>query len=160
MSDEAPGPAASPVHDIVAGLVLTALSLFALLWLIPTQTESAASEFDVSPGFFPRVAAIATLVLSIALVGHRIVRFDRLARAKAAADGAAVLTEIVVWTIACALIWVGLWRVGFLVVAPLVVAVAMVAAGVRRWWLIVVIAAGVTAATYLGADRLFDATLP
>lgn len=153
-------PAVNPVHDIVAGLVLAALSLFALLWLIPTQTKSAAGAYDVSPGFFPRVAAVALLVLSVVFVGHRIVRFELLRQRPSSSDGGAILTEIAVWTIACAAIWIGLWQVGFLAVAPLVIAIAMVAAGVRRWWLIVVLAAAVTAATYWGADALFEAALP
>jgi putative tricarboxylic transport membrane protein len=158
--EEGGAPIVSPVHDIAAGFVLAALSLFALLWLIPTQTKSAAGAYDVSPGFFPRVAAGAVLILSIFLIGHRIARFRALRRLPSSSDGGAVLTEIAVWTVACAAIWIGLWQVGFLVVAPLIIAIAMVAAGVRRWWLIVVIAAAVTAATYYGADTLFEAALP
>jgi hypothetical protein len=158
--DEPTEPIVNPVHDIAAGLVLAALSLFALLWLIPTQTKSAAGAYDVSPGFFPRVAASAVLILSVVFVGHRIARFGQLRRQPSSSDGGAILTEIAVWTIACAAIWIGLWQVGFLVVAPLIIAIGMVAAGVRRWWLIVILAAAVTAATYWGADSLFEVALP
>ncbi len=158
--DVADEPIVNPVHDIVAGLVLAALSLFALLWLIPTQTKSAAGAYDVSPGFFPRLAASAVLILSVIFVGHRVARFGQMRQQKTSSDGGAILTEIVVWTIACAAIWIGLWQIGFLVVAPLVIAIAMVAAGVRRWWLIVIVAAGVTAATYWGAGSLFEVDLP
>lgn len=153
-------PAVHPVHDIAAGLVLAALSLFALLWLIPTQTKGVADDYDIAPGFFPRVAAAAVLILSVAFVGHRIVRFGQMRQRPSSSDGPAILTEIAVWTIATAAIWIGLWQVGFLAVAPLIVAIAMVAAGVRRWWLIVVIAAATTVATYYGAEHLFEVELP
>lgn len=153
-------PIVGPVHDIAAGFVLAALSLFALLWLIPTQTKGAAGAYDVSPGFFPRVAASAVLILSVLFVGHRIARFQHLRRQPSSSDGGAILGEIAVWTVACAAIWIGLWQVGFLAVAPLVIAGAMVAAGVRRWWLIALIAAATTVATYWGAEWLFEVALP
>lgn len=153
-------PAVSPVHDIAAGLVLAALSLFALLWLIPTQTTGAAGAYDVSPGFFPRVAASAVLILSVLFLGHRFARFRALKRHPSSSDGGAILTEIAVWTVACAAIWIGLWQIGFLVVAPLIIALAMIAAGVRRWWLIALLAAATTVATFYGAEHLFDVALP
>lgn len=158
--DPAGEPTVSPVHDIAAGLVLAALSLFALLWLIPTQTKGAAGAYDVSPGFFPRVAASAVLILSVIFLVHRAVRFQAMRRRPSSSDAGALLTEIAVWTAACAAIWIGLWQAGFLVVAPLVIALAMVAAGVRRWWLIVALAAATTAVTYYGAEHLFSVALP
>ena len=158
--DDGGEPAVSPVHDIAAGLVLAALSLFALLWLIPTQTKGAAGAYDVSPGFFPQVAASAVLILSVLFLGHRFVRFRAMRARPSSSDGVAILAEIAVWTVACAAIWIGLWQICFLVVAPLLIAIAMVAAGVRRWWLIVVLAAATTAATYWGAEHLFSVALP
>lgn len=158
--DDGGDPAVSPVHDIAAGLVLAALSLFALLWLIPTQTKGAAGAYDVSPGFFPQVAASAVLILSVMFLGHRFVRFRRMRQRPSSSDGGAIVTEIAVWAVACAAIWIGLWQVGFLVVAPLIIVGAMVAAGVRRWWLIVLIAAATTVATYYGAEHLFEVALP
>ncbi len=153
-------PAVSPVHDIAAGLVLAALSLFALLWLIPTQTKDAAGAYDVSPGFFPRVAASAVLILSVLFLVHRFARFRALRRHPWSSDAGAILTEIAVWSVACAAIWIGLWQIGFLVVAPLIIVGAMIAAGVRRWWLIVLLAAATTVATFWGAELLFEVALP
>lgn len=155
--DDDPGAVVNPVPDIAAGLVLAAVSLFALFWLIPQHTGSAAGEFDVSPGFFPRIAAIVTLILSLMLVGHRLLRFARLQRRP---GGGAVLVEIAVWTVACVAITAGLSFIGYLFVAPVVIGVAMLAAGERRWWLILLIAAATTAITYVGADLIFDVALP
>ena len=155
--DEDPGPAVNPVPDIVAGLVLAGASLLALFWLIPQYTQSAAGEFDVSPGFFPRVAAIVTLVLSLTLAGYRLLRLAQLQRRP---GGRAVLAEIAIWSVACVVITTGLSLIGYLLVAPLLIGISMVASGERRWWLILLIAAATTAVTYFGADLIFDVALP
>ena len=74
--------------------------------------------------------------------------------------GVVILTEIAVWLFACVAIMFGFAQIGFVVVAPIIIATAMLASGERRWWLILIIAASVTAATVLGADTIFDVELP
>ena len=39
--------------DIVAGLVVAFLSVIAIIWLIPTETETVETDYDVSAAFFP-----------------------------------------------------------------------------------------------------------
>ena len=49
---------------------------------------------------------------------------------------------------------------GYLVVAPAVMAAGLLAGGERRWWAIVLVIAGMTAATWFGAVLLFGVQLP
>ena len=120
--------------------MLIALSLFALFWLIPTHTGEAAGDLEVAPGFFSRVAASALLVLSVLLVGHRLIRFPKLRNIRPKTGGGAVLTEIAVLAAGGLLIAWALGAVGYLFVAPAVMLAACWraangAGGLLRWWL-------------------------
>jgi len=131
------GAGERPLVDIAAGLVLAAMAVFALLWLIPENTEPAMSEFDISPAFIPKLAAWAVLLMSAGFVAHR------LWRRPAPADdvsGAAVLSEIAVWAGVGGLTVLGITTVGFLPTAIVLVAAGMIAGGARRWWLVAAIA--------------------
>ena len=163
--DGAPHPADPPAgpgprQELAAGAVLIGASLLALLWLIPNHTGAPADDLEVAPGFFPQVAAIAVLVLSVLLVGHRLVRFSRLRAIRPATGGAAVLTEIAVLAAGGLLVAWALGAAGYLVVAPAVMIAGLLAGGERRWWIVVPVAAGMTAATWFGADLLFGVRLP
>ena len=157
-ADPAAGPGAR--QELAAGAVLIALSLFALFWLIPNHTGEAAGDLEVAPGFFSRVAASALLVLSVLLVGHRLIRFPKLRNIRPKTGGGAVLTEIAVLAAGGLLIAWALGAVGYLFVAPAVMLAGLLAGGERRWWVIALVVAGVTAATWFGADLLFGVQLP
>lgn len=57
------------MRDIMSGAVLTALSLFALVWLIPAGVEGAgqAAGIALSPSFWPSVVAAMGMVFGIVL---------------------------------------------------------------------------------------------
>lgn len=150
----------NPRLDLAAGFVLAALALFALLWLIPNHTKGVSDVHDIAPGFFPRVAAFATLFLALGFIGHRFLRYRRLKAEAAEGGGLELLTEIGIWSAACVLLSLGLAYVGYPLVSPLLIGLTMVAAGERRWWMIGAVALGVTAATYFGAELLFSVELP
>ena len=149
-----------PRQEIAAGAVLVGLSLFALLWLIPNHTGESTGDLEVAPGFFPQVAAGALLVLSILLVGHRLIRFPKLRNIRPATGGGAVLAEIAILAGGGLLVAWALGAAGYLVVAPAVMLAGLLAGGERRWWTIGLVIAGVTAATWFGADLLFGVVLP
>ena len=166
-SGAGPAPESNPASDgpgprqeIAAGAVLIALSLFALFWLIPNHTGEATSDLEVAPGFFPQVAAGALLVLSILFVGHRLLRFPKLRAIRPATGGFAVLTEIAILAAGTLVVAWALGAAGYLVVAPAVMAAGLLAGGERRWWAIGLVIAGMTAATWFGADLLFGVQLP
>ncbi|MDE0255713.1 MAG: tripartite tricarboxylate transporter TctB family protein [Rhodospirillaceae bacterium] len=140
--------------------MLIGLSLLALLWLIPNHTGESTSDLEVAPGFFPQVAAGALLVLSVLLVGHRLIRFPKLRSTRPETGGVAVLSEIAILAAGGLLVAWALGAAGYLVVAPAVMLAGLLAGGERRWWVIALVIAGVTAATWFGADRLFGVVLP
>ncbi|MDE0148139.1 MAG: tripartite tricarboxylate transporter TctB family protein [Rhodospirillaceae bacterium] len=149
-----------PRQELAAGAVLIGLSLFVLLWLIPNHTGEATDDLEVAPGFFPQIAAVSLLVLSVLLVGHRLVRFPKLRSIRPATDGLAVLSEIAILAAGGLLVAWALGAVGYLVVAPAVMLAGLLAGGERRWWVIALVIAGMTAATWFGADLLFGVVLP
>ena len=149
-----------PRQELAAGAVLFAASLFALLWLIPVHTGESTDDLEVAPGFFPQVAAGALLVLSLLLVGHRLIRFPKLRSIRPKTGGGAVLSEIAILAAGTLLVAWALGAAGYLVVAPAVMLAGLLAGGERRWWVIGLVIAGVTAATYFGADLLFGVVLP
>lgn len=143
--------------DIAAGLVLAATALFAILWLVPENTESASSEFDIAPAFFPTLSAGIVLVLAIGMVVHRIVA--RPAR-DAALSGMGILAETIVSLGIAALAVAGLVHLGFLPVATLLIGAGMVAAGQRNWLLIIAISLVFPVLIDQGAWLIFTVDLP
>ncbi len=128
------------VTDIVAGLVLAAMAVVALVWLIPNYMDAGASQYDIGPAFFPKLTAWAVLVLSLALSATKALRY-RASNAHGAADqGRWVLFEILAWTLVGGLTLFGLSRVSFVLTAALLVAFGAVVAGYRRWWVIAILA--------------------
>ncbi|MYB12187.1 MAG: tripartite tricarboxylate transporter TctB family protein [Rhodospirillaceae bacterium] len=157
-ADPSVGP--GPRQELAAGAVLFAAALLALLWLIPNHTGESTSDLEVAPGFFPQVAAGALLVLSALLVGHRLIRFPKLREIRPETGGGAVLAEIAILAAGGLLVAWALGAAGYLVVAPAVMLAGLLAGGERRWWIIGLVIAGVTAATWFGADLLFGVVLP
>lgn len=123
--------------DIVTGLLLALLAGSALLWLIPYHTEAPVSRYDIAPGFFPSLAAWAVLVLSVGLIGQRLLRFRH---AAGLTGGGNIVIEIVIWSITALLIGLGLNTIGFLITATVLIAAGMYFAGYRNGWLIAAIA--------------------
>jgi len=146
--------------DLAAGLVLVALSLIALLWLIPQHTEAVASGFDIAPGFFPNLAAGVVLLLAL---GHTA---QHLWRRKAVADhapdpqGSRILAELAIWALVAAATLAGLTRIGFVPTAALLIALGMVAAGARRWLLITAVTVAVPLLIDWAAWTVFTVDLP
>ncbi len=140
--------------DIAAGLCLAALALFALLWLIPNHTQPADSQFDVAPGFFPNLAAGTVLLLSVVLLARR------WRQAPSGGGGLQVITEMAVWTALAVAIMLALSKLGFLVMAPVVIAGAMVFSGNRTWWLIAAMALVFPLAVEGAAWVIFTVDLP
>ena len=157
-ADSSGGP--GPRQELAAGAVLIGLSLLALFWLIPNHTGATADDLEVAPGFFPQIAASALLVLSVLLVGHRLIRFPKLRAIRPATGGGAVLSEIAILAAGSVLVAWALGAAGYLVVAPAVLLAGLLAGGERRWWAIGLVIAGMTAATWFGADLLFGVVLP
>lgn len=146
--------------DIAAGLVLVALSLTALLWLIPQHTEAVASGFDIAPGLFPNLAAGVVLLLALAHTAQQLWRRKPVARDPSAPTGGRILAELAIWAFVAIAALAGLTRIGFVATAALVIALGMVAAGARSWLLIGAVTVAVPLVIDWTAWTVFTVDLP
>ena len=119
--------------DIVAGLFLALLAVIALVWIIPSHTETTSSDYDVSAAFFPYLAVWTTFGFSILLIISRLLKFQRL---KGNLIDRRILIEVVCWSGISIITFGGLAFIGFAWTMPLLVASAMIFSGNRTWWLI------------------------
>ncbi len=123
--------------DIVAGLVLAAMSSAALLWLIPNYVELGTSKHDVGPAFFPRLTAFVVLGFSVLLV---ITKAFRYRKGNPGLSGISIMLEIIIWAVISILAVVGISNIGFLFTSALLVGLGAIASGYRTWWVIAVLA--------------------
>lgn len=143
--------------EIAAALVLTAAALVALVWLIPNNTEPARSELDISPAFFPMLAAGLVLVLSLAMIA---VRLTRAVKASVTMSGPSILGELAVWCCAGVGIWFALPVIGFIPTSIVVVVLGGLATGYRKWWVLAVLAVLFAVIVDFGAWQVFTVDLP
>ena len=143
--------------EIAAALVLMAAALFALLWLIPNHTEPARSELDISPAFFPMLAAGLVLMLSFAMIA---VRLTKAVAASIDLSGPAILTELAIWCGAGLAIWFALPAIGFILTSIAVVVLGGLATGYRNWWVLGTLALLFSVVVDFGAWQIFTVDLP
>ena len=143
--------------DSMVAAVLAAAAAFALVWLIPENTQPAMSEHDAAPGFFPSVAASIVLVLSLGLIVHRALRRPAL---PSMPSGRIVLAEAAIWSGLSVAVIAGLSRLGFVPTAVALVAIGMLAAGCRSRILLIAIPVLFPLIASQGAWHLFTVELP
>lgn len=123
--------------DFYCGVVLSAASVVALLWIIPNWVPDTGSRGAVAPSFFPRLSAGVVLVCSLGLM----VANWRAALVRTPTGGAKILLELAGWAAGGALIWLLLRHAGFIPAAIAGTAAGIVLAGYRdRPWLAAAVA--------------------
>lgn len=143
--------------EIAAAFVLIAAALFAIFWLIPNNTEPARSELDISPAFFPMLAAGLVLMLSLTMV---VVRLTRTIAANVALSGPAILAELAIWCGAALAIWLALPAIEFIPTSIAIVILGGVATGYRNWWVLGTLAILFPIIVDFGAWHVFTVDLP
>lgn len=143
--------------EIAAAFILMAAALFAIFWLIPNNTEPARSELDISPAFFPMLAAGLVLVLSSAMV---VVRLTRAVVSSVELSGHAILSEVAAWSGAGVAIWLALPALGFIPTSVIVVVLGGLATGYRKWWILTTLAILFSIIVDMGAWQIFTVDLP
>ncbi|MGB7244736.1 MAG: tripartite tricarboxylate transporter TctB family protein [Sulfitobacter sp.] len=143
--------------EIAAAALLVGAALFALLWLIPNHTQAPTTANDVSPAFFPRLAALVVLFLALTMIA---VRLTRNVVASVNLPGPAILREMLIWAVAGVVIFILLPVIGFVPTSTLTIAVAAAAAGYRRWLVIAVLAIAFSFLVDFGAWQIFTVDLP
>ena len=88
--------------EIATAACLAAVAILALVWLVPVNTEPAASELDISPAFFPMLAATLVLVLSLALIAELVFLG---AESTASHSSKTIVSELVIWSVVTFGIW-------------------------------------------------------
>ena len=131
--------------------------MFCLFWLVPENTQPAASDLDISPGLFPSVAAGVVLALSVGMIVHRLVRRSDLEGPLA---GGTILIELVVWAAVAVAVRLALPSIGFLPVAVAILAVGGVAVRYRTWWILRLLAVLFPLIVDIGAWHVFTVDLP
>ena len=132
MADTGPGKPEHPdncVIDIAAGLCLAAMAVFALFWLIPVNVEPGTSSNDVGPGFFPKLACWIVLGLSLALV---VLKIRRYRKDHPQVRGMPILNELIIWIVLSIITIFAFINLGFLAIAPALIASAALFAGYRK----------------------------
>lgn len=143
--------------NFIAGAVLFLLSAAVILWLIPGFVPGEATRGEVSPKFFPNLAATVILICSIGLMLTNLQTF------KLPSGGAArqVALQLAGWTAIATAIFLLLAYAGFFAAAAFsVIAGVAVARYRRRLWLVLLIAVGLPLFLDWGIWTLFYIQLP
>ena len=150
-----------------SGIVVAALSLVALVWLIPNHTKPAQMATDLPPAFMPSVAVTTCLVLAVLLTVLNRPRGavgDEAAHEEfgeeASGMGRAEFVNLALWLGLAALIMTLLQYAGFFVAGAVLLALAMLYVGLRRPVVLVPLVLGVPAALYWIVWFAFTVELP
>ena len=147
--------------DVAVGLVLAVVSIVCLAWFIPAHVGTSASEYDVSPAFFPNLAAWLVLFLSLALVATRITRIDRSAGPLGGVSaGWPIVTQTVTWSVVALLAWYGMEAIGYMPTAAAILVLGAVACRYRNLFAIVGLAIVMPVAIDQLAWLVFQVDLP
>ena len=143
--------------EIATAVCLAAVAILALVWLVPVNTQPAASELDISPAFFPMLAATLVLVLSLALIAELVFLS---AKSTASHSIKTIVCEQVLWGVVTFVMLACLPKVGFIAVSTTVIVLGGIAMGYRRWWALTLLAIVFSLTVDFGAWQIFTVDLP
>ena len=143
--------------EIATAACLAAVAILALVWLVPVNTQPAASELDISPAFFPMLAATLVLVLSLALIAELVFLS---AKSTASHSIKTIVSELVIWGAVTFVMLACLPKVGFIAVSTTVIVLGGIAMGYRRWWVLTLLAIVFSVTVDFGAWKIFTVDLP
>lgn len=149
--------ASSQSISLVAGIVLAALSTFALLWLIPANVATGSSAGDLPPNTVPNLSAGLVLLLSLALIIQSLLRRKRQGKRT---GGRHILAELTTAAAVFGGVWLAFIKPGFLVMSIPFMSAAMLYAGGRNLWIIAVISVVLSVIIYFGVWEIFTVQLP
>lgn len=159
-ADTEDGAVIPPMFNIVAGIVLAAVSIWLLLVTIPGHIGQAAGKNDISPSLFPTLAAWILLGLSLSLVAVHVAKLRNQGAGPGGQNGVWVLAQFAIWMVTAVLVYVGLNTIGFYVVAAALIGIAALACGYRNFILIGGLALAVPLICAQFAWSVFQVQLP
>jgi hypothetical protein len=125
-----------PMFNIVAGILLAAVSLWLLNVAIPNNIGQAAGKNDISPALFPTFAAWFLLALSLSLVAIHVAKLRVQGSRGAGREGVWVLGQLAVWIVVAILAYLGIQTIGFMPVAIALIGLGALGCGYRNYWVI------------------------
>jgi len=152
-----PGSSSVFQTEIATAACLAAVAILALVWLVPVNTQPAASELDISPAFFPMLAATLVLVLSLALIAELVFLSGK---STASHSIKTIVSELVIWGVVTFIMLACLPKVGFIAVSTTVIVLGGIAMGYRRWWALTLLAIVFSVTVDFGAWKIFTVDLP
>ncbi len=144
--------------DAILGIFFLFFSVIGLIFIVPRETISFGYGEGLSPAFFPNVILTVLCGLSILLTGINVIKL-RKDKSKHVID----VKEIVKFLWVCLMTAgsvLGLYYLGFLVAAPLIIAAAMLFMGGRTWRLILIVCTTCPIVIYLIFKILLEKPLP
>lgn len=131
----------------IASVIVLLMAGVALGWLIPVHVPNAHDPGDLPPILVPTLSA-AVMGLMAILLGVRSLRskragHDEQEEGEAADDlvfGVEELVNLGVWVVASAATWLLLRYLGFVYAAGFIIAAGLVYGGVRKPWVVIVLA--------------------
>ena len=125
-----------PMFNIVAGILLAAVSLWLLNVTIPNNIGQAAGKNDISPALFPTMAAWLLLGLSLALAAVHAAKLRVHGSGGSGQDSIWIIAQFVIWMVTATLVYFGLLVFGFVVVTAILIGLGALACGYRNYWII------------------------
>ena len=143
--------------DFISGAVLSALSAFAILWLIPRYVPGEASRGEIAPSTFPYMTSLVVLACSLALMASNWRSF----RDATHSGGRRLLAELAGWAlVSCGTLFL-FSTFGFVAAGIFGVVCGIAVAGYRRHlWLLALIAVGLPFLLHFAVWQIFSIQLP
>ena len=150
----------SPIVNIVAGILLAALSLWIIFSLIPNNINQVSGENDISPSLFPNLTAWFFLGLSLVLVTLNGLKLRVTGVKDLDGDGIWILLQIIIWLLTATVVYVFLPIAGFLIVSGSLIILIAFIAQYRNYWMIVALAIAMPLLTSHIVWLVFQVELP
>jgi len=151
---------------IWSGVVIGAIMLVFLLWIIPNYTYPPDSELDLAPSFIPSLAVTVTLLLSILLVVTALLTKKRDDGGheefgdETTGMGWQEFKNLGLWILVSMGAWFGTVHVGFEPAMTVFLAIGLFYAGLRKYWLLAIIAIATPIILSQFAWHIFTSELP
>ena len=147
-------------QNFFVGLSVAMLGALIYFIVLPSQLETAMDDGSVTPALMPKLAAGAITLLGFLMVltslfGHNFSAEKKLPRLTLGQIGRVVAAVFIM-----ALYLVGMEWLGFLVATPVFALGFMLFLGARKLWVMALMAAALTAATYFTFYSFVGVPLP
>lgn len=151
---------------IWSSVVISVIMLAFLFWIIPNNTSPPDSDLDLAPSFIPSLAVTVTLLLAVLLGVTALLTRKREEGLheefgeEASGMGWAEFKNLGLWILVSIGAWFGTVHVGFEPAMTVFLAIGLIYAGMRNYWLTAIIAIATPIILSQAAWHIFTTELP